>query len=132
MSFHDIVPPDQLQYRVDGHQRASAAVGLASVASSDKSLQIKPDKHGYAQQPQTPSRTDGSEQASLRQHLEEAAARAAKQEHQRATQTELKSHTRDALDEAIEQELAFGDLVIRSSPSLGEPETLTAFTAYGL
>ena len=132
MSFHDIVPPDQLQYRVDGHQRASVAVGLASVSSSDKSLQIKPDKYGYARQPQTPSRTDGSEQASLRQHLEEAKARAAKQEHQRVKQTELKGNTRDALDEAIEQEQAVGDLVIKFSARLGELETLTAITAYGL
>ena len=132
MSFHDIVPPDQLQYRVDGHQRASAAVGLASVPSSDKSLQIKPDKHGYAPQPQTQSRTDGSEQASLRQHLEEAAARAAKQEHQRAKQIELKGRNGDALDEAIEQERAVGDLVIRSPPSHGESQTLTAGTACGL
>ena len=111
MSYHDIVPPEQLQYRVDGHPPATAAVGIASVCSSDKSLQLKPDRSVHAQQPQTPSRTDGSEQESLRQHLREAEARATEQQRQIAKRAELQGHTRDALDEAIEQAQFVKDLV---------------------
>lgn len=111
MSFKDVLPPHQPQYYVDGYPPVTAAAGLTSVSSSDKSLQLKPDKDVRAQQPQMPSRTDGSEQESLRQHLREAEARALERQHQIANQAETRGPTRDALDEAIEQARAVKDLV---------------------
>ena len=114
MIFHDVVPPDQPQYRVAGHQPALATIDSAPISSTDASLQLKPDKSEHARQPQTPSRTDGSEQESLRQHLKEAEARATEQERQIAKRAELKGITRDALDEAIEEARTVKDLVSRS------------------
>lgn len=111
MSYHDVVPPEQAQYRVEGQPLASTAINLVPISSSEASLQLKPDKSAHAQQPQTPSRTDGSEQESLRQHLRETEARATEQQRQVAKQAELKGHVRDALDEAIEEAKTVRDLV---------------------
>lgn len=115
MSYHDVVPPEQPQYRVEGHQLASKTVNLVPMSSSEASLQLKPDKSAHAQQPQTPSRTDGSEQESLRQHLREAEARAIEQQRQTKKQAELKGHVRDALDEAIEEAKTVRELVSNHS-----------------
>jgi len=122
MSYHDVVPPEQPQYRVEGHQVAPKTVNLAPISSSEASLQLKPDRSVHAQQPQTPSRTDGSEQASLRQHLREAETRATEQQRQAAKQAELKGHVRDALDEAIEEAKTVRNLV--SNPSLATDPVL--------
>lgn len=111
MSYHDVVPPEQPQYRIEGHQPAPTNIKLAPMSSSDASLQLKPDRSTHAQQPQTQSRTDGSEHESLRQHLREAEARATEQQRQAAKQAELKGHVRDALDEAIEEAKTVRDLV---------------------
>ncbi len=115
MSYHDVVPPEQPQYRIEGHPLASTTVDLVPMSSSEASLQLKPDRSAHAQQPQTPSRTDGSERESLRQHLREAEARATEQQHQAAKQAELKGHVRDALDQAIVEAKTVRDLVSNRS-----------------
>jgi hypothetical protein len=115
MSYRDVVPPEQPQYRIEGHQLASTNINLAPISSSEASLQLKPDRSAHAQQPQTPSRTEGSEQESLRQHLREAEARATEQQRQAAKQAELKGHVRDALDDAIEEAKTVRDLVSKHS-----------------
>ena len=60
--------------------------------------------------PQTPSRTDASEQDSLHQHLREAEARALKEQRQIAQQAQSKN-THDALDDAIAEVALVKDLV---------------------
>lgn len=115
MSYHDVVPPEQPQYCIEGHQLASTNINLAPMSSSEASLKLKPDRSAHAQQPQTPSLTEGSEQESLCQHLREAEARATEQQRQAAKQAELKGHVRDALDEAIEEAKTVRDLVSNHS-----------------
>ena len=111
MAFNSLVNPDQPQYRVEGHLLARETTEPAATSSSDVSLQLKPDRSEYARQPQTPSRTDGSEQESLRQSLREAEARALERERQIAERNKGKVKTRNALDAAIEELKTVKDLV---------------------
>ena len=125
MTYRDLVNPDQSQYHVSGHKEAVKtdnghkeshnAEEPTNVSSSERSLVLKSDPRFPARGPQTPSRTDGSEQESLRQHLREAEARA--QENQRQIdQQALNKRTKDALDDAIAEVITIKDLV--SPPSL--------------
>ena len=52
------------------------------VDSSERSLSLKPDKSAFAQEPQTPSRTEGSEQEFLHQALKNDEARALEEQRQ--------------------------------------------------
>ena len=124
MAYKDLVNPDQPQYHVKGHKEALKFDNghkeshntdePTTVSSSDRSLVLKSDQRFPARGPQTPSRTDGSEQESLRQHLREAEARA--QENQRKiNQQTLNKRTNDALDDAIAELTTVKNLVSLSS-----------------
>ena len=128
IAFNSLVNPDQPQYRVEGHLVAREKTEPAPASSSDLSLQLKPDKSGYSRQPQTPSRTDGSEQESLRVFLREAEARALEKERQIAERTKGKGKARDALDTAIEELRAIKDLV--SLVTVRENLMLSLWTAF--
>ena len=127
MVYKDLVSPDQRQYHVRGHKEAKEALKLGhghkesyspeepiTVASSDRSLVLKSDPRFPARGPQTPSRTDGSEQESLRQHLREAEARA-QEDQRRIDQQASNKRTSDALDDAIAEVITIKDLVSPSS-----------------
>ena len=103
--------PRQSRYQVEGYETVKAAEEPVNVDSSEKSLSLKPDKSAFAQEPQTPSRTDGSEQESLlRQALEDDQARALEEQRQISENAQTKA-TRDALDDAIAEVTALKDLV---------------------
>ena len=131
MAYRDLVNPDQPQYHVKGQKEALKIDNgpkesrntdePATVSSSNRSLVLKPDQRFPARGPQTPFRTDGSEQESLRQHLLEAEARA--QENQRQIdQQALNKRTSDALDDAIAEVITVKNLVspssLRSDPTI--------------
>ena len=111
MAYNSLVNPDQPQYRVEGHVPNQTVAEPAPVSSSDVSLQLKPEKNESARQPQTPSRTDGSEQESLRLFLREAEARALENERQIAERNKAQSKPRDALDAVIDEFRTVKDLV---------------------
>lgn len=131
MAYKDLVNPYQPQYHVighketlkidDGHQESHKTHEPATVSSSGRSLELKSDHRFPARGPQTPSRTDGSEQESLRQHLREVEARA--QENQRQIdQQALKKRINDDLDDAIAEVTTVKGLVslspLRSNPAI--------------
>ena len=133
MIYKDLVNPDQRQYHVRGHKEAlktgnghkesHSTEDPTTVASSDRSLVLKSDPRFPARGPQTPSRTDGSEQESLRQHLREAEARAQKDQ-RRIDQQASNKRTSDALDDAIAEVITIKDLVspssLRLNPKISE------------
>ena len=113
INHRDLVNPRQPQYQVEGYNTVKVAEESVNVDSSERSLSLKPDKSAFAQEPQTPSRRDGSEQESLRQALKDAEARALEEQRQMSRNAQMKT-TRDALDDAIAEVTALKDLV---SPS---------------
>ena len=60
--FKALVNPEQPQYRVSGHEDALIVQQSLTAASSEKSLQLKPEKGGTRPPTQTPSRTEESGQ----------------------------------------------------------------------
>lgn len=111
-----MINPRQTHYQVDGYHEALAAERIASTApSSSTSLAIKPAKVGLVQVPQTPSRTEGSDQGSAT-HLEVLVTITASKE---PIEAEIAAAVtggpinklKDDLDEAIEEARLVKDLV---------------------
>ena len=113
-----MINPRQTHYQIDGYHEALAAERIASVApSSNTPLAVKPVRSELVRAPQTPSRTEGSEQGSATQELLEAQVTII------ANREPIKAHTseaatggsnsgpKDALDEAMEEARLVRDLV---------------------
>ena len=97
-------------YRVAGHDDALMAQQSPTPASSsEKSLQLKPEKPGHLPPPQTPSRTDGSGQTSSG-HIPDD-ARSFVESSQQADTADPHAYPQNDLDKAIEQAQATKDLV---------------------
>ena len=104
-----VANPRQPQYQVEGYGTAEVAEEPVNVDSSEKSLSLKPDRSTFAQEPETPSKTE-SEQESLLQRLKDDEARALEEQRQVSKNAQTKA-TRDALDDAIAEITALKDLV---------------------
>ena len=97
-------------HRVAGHDDALMAQQSPTLASSsEKSLQLKPEKPGNLPPPQTPSRTEGSGEFSSG-HIPNDAGSIVKSSQQGDTAVPHAS-PQDDLDKAIEQAQATKDLV---------------------
>ena len=108
-----MVNPRQAKYQVEGYETVEVAEEPVNVDSSERSLSLKPDRSTFAQGPETPSKTEGSEQESLLQLLKDDEARALEEQRQIPKNAEMKA-SRDALDDAIAEITALKDLVSRS------------------
>lgn len=117
MAFNALVHPDQLQYRIEGQTPLSSGYKRTS-SSTGASLQLKPDRNEYAPQPPTPSRTDGSEQESLRHYVKDIDARVVEDNEPSNTPKASQSNPHDPLDSAIEEVRGVKDLVSPVSKSL--------------
>ena len=113
IKFRFLTDPRQAEYQVEGYETVEVAEEPANVDSSERSLSLKPDRSTFAQEPETPSKTEGSEQESLLQLLKDDEARALEEQRQISRNAETKA-SRDALDDAIAEITALKDLV---SPS---------------
>lgn len=110
IDFRFVANPHQPQYQVEGYKTVEVAEEPVNVDSSERSLSLKPDKSAFAQEPQTSSRTEESEQEFLHQALKNDEARALEEQRQISRNTQTKG-TRDALDDAIAEVTTLKDLV---------------------
>lgn len=102
MIYKCLLNPHQTLYRLAGQQVANkAAQAPSSTDSSLVSLPLKPDK--LKGPPQTPSRTEGSDQSSANRHLELLAKQYANKRAEEASRVIKRGAPKDALDDAIRE-----------------------------
>ena len=96
-------------HRVAGHDDALLVQQSPTPASpSEKSLQLKPEKQGHLPPPQTPSRTEGSDQTSLGHMPDDAGSMVESTPHKDTALPH--AYPQNDLDKAIKQAQATKDL----------------------
>jgi hypothetical protein len=102
MIYKHLLNPHQTLYRLAGQkENTEVAQTLMSAGSSVGSLPLKPDK--LKGPPQSPSRTEGSDQSSANRQLELLAKQYAAKRAEEATYVAKQDAPKDALDDAIRE-----------------------------
>lgn len=102
MIYRNLLNPRQAMYQLDGQQVTTKIPQTVTLTnSSSLVLPLKPDK--LKGPPQTPSRSEGSDQSAANRELELQAKQYVDRRAQEASRAKQRDTPKDALDDAIRE-----------------------------